>query len=157
MHTKSRDEFWAIEFILNSKKQTFDLRDIFSTWKFNGKIIEAKISYSNETIGNNQFLTIKKIIQPLIQDSLEKATEYIKTDERIVKFSIGDYFNLEEIEITNLTNLHKNDLLSYDIEINLLLTESNNDPKYLYDTRGCVFIKYHIKNNDEIEFTEIYS
>lgn len=157
MNTNSKDEFWIIELILNSKKQTFDLRNIFSSWKFNGKIIEAKINDSHEIIGNNHFLIMKKVIQSLILDSLNRATEYIKTDERIVEFNIGDYFNLEEIEISNLNFSNKLDLLSYDVEINLLLTEFNNDPKYLYDTRGCIFIKYHVKNNDEIQFTEIDS
>ena len=156
MNTKSNDEFWIIEFTQNSKKLTFDLRHIFNSWKLNGKIIEAKINGSNEIIGNNQFLSIKSVIQQLVTDSLEKSIEYIKTDERNVKFSFGDYFNLEEIEISNFNYDFNDKSFSYDVDINLLLTESNNDPKYLYDTRGCIFVKYHIKN-DVFELTEIYS
>ena len=157
MHINSKDEFWIIDFILNSKRQTFDLRRIFSSWNIKGKIIEVKIDGSNEIIGNNQFLILKSVIQNLILDSLEKSIEFIKTDKRNVELGIGDYFNLEEIEISDYHYDQINKLLSYNIEINLLLTESNNDPKYSYDTRVCIFVKYHIKNNDEIEFIEIDS
>ena len=157
MLINSKEEFWIIDFILNSKRQTFDLRRIFSSWNIKGKIIEVKIDGSNEIIGNNQFLILKSVIQNLILDSLEKSIEFIKTDKRNVELGIGDYFNLEEIEISDYHYDQINKLLSYNIEINLLLTESNNDPKYLYDTRGCIFVKYHIKNNDEIEFIEIDS
>ncbi|MDH4473662.1 MAG: hypothetical protein QE487_13715 [Fluviicola sp.] len=156
--SQQEQPFWIIKITSNNKTQLFDVRTLFAETNFENELTIARLKDNLEPIYHSEFISLKALIERLIPEVFERATEIISShpEKKVLYDPESQYLFLDDVEVKNFSKLPDGgNYCEVTIWVELYGYNTWDEPTYLYDTRGMVCFSYKIKDLTTVLSLEI--